>query len=140
MWAGLSNARAGQRIGDIGHAVESVVRAAGDYGILEEYVGHGIGTKMHMDPSVPNYGEPGRGIELRVGMAIAIEPMVTLGSSEVHTLADQWTVVTNDGSRASHWEHTVAITADGPWVLTALDGGAEYFASHNIVSPASTLI
>jgi methionyl aminopeptidase len=139
MWAGLSTACAGNRIGDVGYAIESVVRTAGDYGILEEYVGHGIGTKMHMDPSVPNYGEPGRGIELRVGMAIAIEPMITLGSPAVHTLADNWTVVTNDGSRASHWEHTVAVTQDGPWVLTALDGGAEYFALHEIASPAAEL-
>ena len=79
---------------------------------------------MHMDPSVPNYGEPGHGPVLEVGMALAIEPMVVRGMRHVHTLDDGWTVVTDDGSRACHWEHTVAITAEGPWVLTALDGGS----------------
>lgn len=138
MWAGLAQAVAGNRLSDISHAIETTIRSAGDYGILEEYVGHGIGTKMHMDPAVPNFGSPGRGVELIPGMALAIEPMVTLGARHVHTLADNWTVVTDDGSRASHWENTVAITADGPWVLTALDGGAEYFAAHGIASPAAS--
>ncbi len=138
MWAGLAQSVADNHLSDIGHAVEKTIRSAGPYGILEEYVGHGIGTKMHMDPSVPNYGDPGRGMILQVGMALAIEPMVTLGGRHVHTLADNWTVVTDDGSRASHWEHTVAITEQGPWVLTALDGGAEYFAAHGVPSPAST--
>lgn len=136
LWAGLSKAIAGNRLTDISHAVESTVRAHGDYGILEEYVGHGIGTKMHMEPSVPNFGSPGRGVELVPGMALAIEPMVTMGARHVHTLSDNWTVVTDDGSHASHWEHTVAITEDGPWVLTAADGGAEYFENMGIPSPA----
>ena len=136
MWAGLAQAVVGNRLTDISHAVEKTIRMAGEYGILEEYVGHGIGTKMHMDPAVPNFGSPGRGVELQAGMALAIEPMVTLGERHVHTLADNWTVVTDDGSRASHWENTVAITEEGPWVLTALDGGAEYFAAHGIPSPA----
>lgn len=139
MWAGLAKCVAGNRLTDISHAVETSIRAEGDYGILEEYTGHGIGTKMHMEPSVPNYGKPGYGPELLIGMALAIEPMVTLGSKHVHTLADNWTVVTDDGSRASHWEHTVAITKDGPWVLTAHDGGAEYFKNHGIASPADRL-
>lgn len=121
MWAGLAQARAGNHLSDIGHAVETVIRSQGDYGLIEEYVGHGIGTSMHMAPPVPNYGAPGHGPLLKVGMALAIEPMATLGSSEVEVLSDGWTVVTSDRRWASHWEHTVAITADGPWVLTALD-------------------
>jgi methionyl aminopeptidase len=137
MWAGLAKAVAGNRLSDISHAIEVVIRNAGDYGILEEYGGHGIGTKMHMDPLIPNYGEPGHGPELITGMALAIEPMATLGSKHVRTLDDEWTVVTTDGSRAAHWEHTVAITAEGPWVLTALDGGAQYFAANGISSPAA---
>jgi methionyl aminopeptidase len=136
MWAGLAKAVAGNRLSDISHAIEMVIRNAGNYGILEDYGGHGIGTKMHMDPLIPNYGEPGHGPELIVGMALAIEPMATLGSKYVRTLDDQWTVVTTDGSRAAHWEHTVAITEEGPWVLTAHDGGAQYFAAHGIPSPA----
>lgn len=136
MWAGLAKAVAGNRLSDISHAVEVTIRDAGNYGILEEYGGHGIGTKMHMDPLIPNYGEPGHGPELVVGMALAIEPMATLGSRHVRTLEDDWTVVTIDGSRAAHWEHTVAITSEGPWVLTAHDGGAEYFAAKAIRSPA----
>jgi methionyl aminopeptidase len=137
MWAGLAKAVAGNRLSDISHAIEMVIRNAGNYGILEDYGGHGIGTKMHMDPLIPNYGEPGHGPELIPGMALAIEPMATLGSKQVRTLDDQWTVVTTDGSRAAHWEHTVAITSDGPWVLTAHDGGAKYFAAHGIPSPAA---
>jgi len=137
MWAGLAKAVAGNRLSDISHAIEVVIRNAGNYGILEDYGGHGIGTKMHMDPLIPNYGEPGHGPELIVGMALAIEPMATLGSKHVRTLDDQWTVVTTDGSRAAHWEHTVAITEEGPWVLTAHDGGGQYFAAHGIPSPAA---
>lgn len=121
LWAGIAKTRAGGRLSDIGNAVEMSIRAAGPYGIVEEYVGHGIGTKMHMEPSVPNYGKAGHGPRLEVGMALAIEPMVILGSRDVDVLEDDWTVVTLDGSVASHWEHTVAITEDGPWVLTALD-------------------
>ena len=122
LWAGLRAARPGNRLSDIGHAVESCIRAYGpQYGIVEEYVGHGIGSRMHMEPAVPNYGKPGKGPRLEPGMALAIEPMVVLGDAGVHTLDDDWTVVATDGSHASHWEHTVAITEDGPWVLTALD-------------------
>jgi methionyl aminopeptidase len=122
LWAGLAAARPGNRLSDIGHAVEMSVRSSGEqYGIVEEYVGHGIGSSMHMDPAVPNYGRPGRGPRLVPGMALAVEPMVILGDSTVEVLDDEWTVVASDGSHASHWEHTVAITEDGPWVLTALD-------------------
>jgi methionyl aminopeptidase len=123
LWQGLAQARAGGRLGDISHAVETSVEQAGPYGVVQEYTGHGIGTAMHMDPPVPNYGRPGRGLRLRVGLALAIEPMVTLGSPETVLLDDGWTVITADGSWAAHFEHTVAITPDGPWVLTAEDGG-----------------
>jgi len=121
LWAGLDRARAGGRLSDIGHAIEREIRSRGDYGIVEEYVGHGIGSQMHMYPPVPNYGEAGRGLRLRPGMALAIEPMVTLGGREVGVLSDGWTVITDDHRWAAHWEHTVAITEAGPWVLTALD-------------------
>lgn len=129
LWHGLAQARPGTRLSGISHAVESCVRSAGDYGIVEDYVGHGIGSEMHMDPSVPNHGRPGRGPVLAEGMALAIEPLLTLGASQTRLLADGWTVVTEDGSTAAHFEHTVAITAAGPWVLTAEDGGAAGFAA-----------
>ena len=103
---------------------------SGRYGVVEEYTGHGIGSAMHMDPPVPNYGRAGRGPRLRPGMALAIEPMVMLGGPETVLLDDGWTVVTADGSRAAHFEHTVAITGDGPWVLTAEDGGESGFARY----------
>jgi len=127
MEAGIKAAVAGARLSDISHAVETATLAAErahgrEYGIVREYGGHGIGSSMHMDPFLPNYGKPGRGPRLRVGMAIAIEPMLTLGSEETVELEDGWTVVTADASRAAHWEHTVAITEDGPWVLTAPEG------------------
>ncbi len=125
LWQGLAQARAGLRLSDISHAIEGSVRSRRGYGIVEEYVGHGIGTEMHMPPSVPNYGPPGRGPLLQVGMALAIEPMVTAGGHATELLGDDWTVVTADGSWSAHFEHTVAITAAGPWVLTAADGGAE---------------
>ena len=122
LWAGLAAARPDGRLSDIGHAVESAIRSAGShYGIVEEYVGHGIGSAMHMEPAVPNYGKPGKGPRLTPGMALAVEPMVVLGSAEVHVLDDDWTVVASDGGVAAHWEHTVAVTEDGPWVLTALE-------------------
>jgi methionyl aminopeptidase len=119
MWAGIAQAVSGHRLGDISHAVEQSVRTAGDYGLIREYTGHGIGTEMHMDPVVRNYGPPGQGPRLRAGMALAIEPMITRGERHVAELDDGWTVITTDGSRAAHFEHTVAITPEGPWVLTA---------------------
>jgi methionyl aminopeptidase len=121
MWAGLAAARVGAHLTDLSHAIEQVLAAPGRYGIVEEYGGHGIGSRMHMEPHILNYGPAGRGPVLRTGMALAIEPMATLGSNEVGVLADDWTVVTIDGACAAHWEHTVAVTEDGPWVLTALD-------------------
>lgn len=137
LWDGIAKAIAGGRLSDIGHAVETRVRSAGDYGIVAEYVGHGIGTSMHMEPSVPNYGQPGNGPRLEVGMALAIEPMVNLGGRHTKTLADDWTVVTVDGRWSAHFEHTVAITAAGPWVLTAHDGGAARLAALGVSTPAA---
>ena len=129
LWQGLAQVRPGRRLSDISHAVERSARAAGPYGIVEEYVGHGIGTEMHMDPGVPNYGLPGRGPLLVPGMALAIEPMLVLGARHTRLLDDGWTVVSADGSPAAHFEHTVAITPDGPWVLTAADGGESGLAA-----------
>lgn len=124
LWSGLAAVRLGGRLSDVGHAVETSVRARGDYGIVEEYVGHGIGTEMHQPPNVPNFGRAGRGPALVDGFVIAVEPMVNLGSRHTRQLDDGWTVVTQDGRWSAHFEHTVAVTPQGPWVLTALDGGA----------------
>jgi methionyl aminopeptidase len=124
MWAGIAQVRAGNRLSDIGHAVEKVAAAPG-YGVVREYVGHGIGTRMHEEPQVPNYGRPSRGLRLEVGLALAIEPMVNEGSPESRVLDDGWTVVTRDGSRSAHFEHTVAITPQGPEVLTLLDNARQ---------------
>lgn len=121
MWAGLGMAGSGRRLSDISHAIEASIRSAGAYGIVEEYTGHGIGSAMHMHPPVPNHGRAGRGPELTPGMALAIEPMAVLGAPVVRVLDDGWTVCTLDGSLAAHWEHTVAVTPTGPWVLTAVD-------------------
>lgn len=128
MWAGISALRVGGRLHDIGAAVEDAIEAAGercgrDFGIVEDYVGHGIGTSMHMEPQVYNYRVRERGPAVRSGVTLAIEPMVTLGSADNHVLADEWTVVTDDGTRASHWENSVAVTDKGLWVLTEVDGG-----------------
>jgi methionyl aminopeptidase len=136
LWHGLAEAVPGRRLTDISHAVEQAVRAAGRYGIVREYTGHGIGSKMHMDPAVPNYGRAGRGPVLAAGMALAIEPMLVLGGHQTRRLDDGWTVVTADGSWAAHFEHTVAITDDGPFVLTAEDGGVSGFAALRAGSPA----
>jgi methionyl aminopeptidase len=130
MWAGIAALAVGSPLYDVGAAVEDCIveagRAAGlGYGIVEDYVGHGIGTEMHQDPQVPNYRVRDRGPIVRSGVTVAIEPMVTLGTAETDVLEDEWTVVTQDGSRAAHWEHSVAVTEDGIWVLTALDGGKE---------------
>ncbi len=118
LWRGLEQAQHGQRLGDIGAAVEAVARRH-EYGVVREYVGHGIGRSLHEDPSVPNYGRAGKGLRMTKGWVIAIEPMFNLGTEETRTLDDEWTVVTADGALSAHWEHTVAITEDGPWVLTA---------------------
>ena len=122
--AAVGACRPGGRLSDVGHAVEQVVRPHG-YSLLEGYTGHGIGTAMHEPPDVPNLAPrgPGRGMVLEPGLVLAVEPMVVLGSPEVVELDDGWTVVTADGAQAAHWEHTVAVTEQGPWVLTAPDGG-----------------
>ena len=130
MWAGLGALAVGSPLYDVGAAVEDCIvdasRADGlTYGIVEDYVGHGIGTEMHQDPQVPNYRVRDRGPIVRSGLTVAIEPMVTSGSAETDVLDDGWTVVTQDGSRAAHWENSVAVTDAGIWVLTALDGGQE---------------
>ena len=128
LWAGISAARLGGRVSDISHAVESYVRAqphptGGDFGILEDFTGHGIGTAMHQPPNVPNYGRPGRGPKLERGLALAVEPMITLGSKYAQIGDDGWTVVTEDSSWSAHFEHSFTLTPNGAWILTALDGG-----------------
>ncbi len=115
---GIAAARAGNRLGDIGHAIQHYVEEEEGLEVVRKYVGHGVGRSMHEDPSVPNYGEPGRGLLLRAGLVIAIEPMVVLGSSRTKVLEDGWTVVTVDGSDAAHFEHTVAILEDKTIILT----------------------
>ena len=117
LWDGLASARAGKRLGDIGHAIEARAIPEG-YGVVREYIGHGIGRQMHEAPNVPNYGKSGKGPKLKVGMALAIEPMFNLGSADTMLLDDGWTVVTRDGQISAHFEHTVAVTKDGPLVLT----------------------
>ena len=117
LWAGIQQMVEGNRISDIGHAVQTVAEGAG-FSVVREYVGHAIGTAMHEKPDVPNSGEPGRGPKLRVGNVFAVEPMVNVGSAETRMLADGWSVVTADGRLSAHFEHTIAITEDGPEVLT----------------------
>lgn len=114
---GIEQARVGNRLGDICHAVQQ--RAEGEgFSVVREFVGHGIGTHLHEDPQVPNYGEPGKGVKLREGMVLAIEPMLNQGAAGVQLLSDGWTAVTADGGASAHFEHTVAITKEGPWILT----------------------
>jgi methionyl aminopeptidase len=127
LWRGLAAAQAGGRLTDISAAVERHVTPSG-YGIVDNYGGHGIGTEMHQPPHILNHGRPGRGLKLVSGLALAVEPMITLGSPETVVLDDDWTVATEDGSLAAHTEHTVAVTPRGPWVLTAADGGAARLA------------
>jgi methionyl aminopeptidase len=129
LWAGLAAVRLGGRVTDVSAAVESLVRSRGDHGIVEDYVGHGIGSAMHQPPNVPNYGRSGKGPWIVPGLALAVEPMLTLGSPATHVLDDDWTVVTADGSPAAHFEHTVTATESGVWVLTAADGGRERLAA-----------
>ncbi len=120
LFEGIKAAQAGARIGDIGSAVQRYAEARG-YSVVRDFVGHGVGAKMHEDPSVPNYGTPGRGVRLLPGMTIAIEPMINQGVKEVKVLDDGWTTVTADGKLAAHFEHSIAITPDGPVVLTLPD-------------------
>jgi len=117
----IAQVKVGGRLSDIGHAVQAFVEAHG-FSVVREFVGHGIGERLHEEPQIPNYGQPGRGPKLAEGMVLAIEPMVAMGRPDVKVLGDGWTAVTKDGSLAAHFEHTVAITANGPLVLTALNG------------------
>lgn len=136
LWDGIAAARVGGRLSDISHAVETSVRSAGSYGIVTGYGGHGIGTAMHMEPHILNHGKPGQGPQLRAGMALAIEPMITLGTSRTREMPDNWTVETADGSWAAHWEHTIALLPDGIWVLTSEDGGRSELQARG-VAPSS---
>jgi methionyl aminopeptidase len=115
--AGIAEARSGNHVGDIGHAIQTVAEAAG-FGVVRELVGHGVGQRMHEDPQVPNHGQPRRGPRLQIGMTLALEPMITAGDYATRMLDDKWTVVTADGSLSAHFEHTVAITREGPRILT----------------------
>lgn len=133
LYAGLAALRPGGRLHAVGAAVEDSIERSAladglTYGIVEEYVGHGIGEQMHMDPQIPNYRVREKGPIVAAGFTGAIEPMATLGSAETTVRSDGWTVVTVDGSRAAHWEHTVAVMPDGLWILTALDGGSAALA------------
>ncbi len=146
MWAGIAAFRNGDRLVDISRAVEGYIRrqprpASGKYGIIEEYGGHGIGTQMHMDPHLLNYvsRKRGRGIKLVPGLCLAIEPMVSLGTPYTHVLEDNWTVKTDDGSWSSHWEHSIALTEQGPLVLTAVDGGKAKLAALGITAAPDPL-
>ncbi|WP_030375639.1 type I methionyl aminopeptidase [Streptomyces rimosus] len=139
MWAGIAAVRKGNRLVDISRAIEGYIRrqprpSNGKYGIVEDYGGHGIGSEMHMDPHLLNYVDRkrGRGPKLVPGFCIAIEPMVNLGTPKTHVLEDDWTVKSNDGSWSSHWEHSVALTEQGPLVLTAPDGGKAKLAELGI--------
>ena len=133
MWAGIAALATSERLVDVGAAIEDSVQVSAEadgvaYGIVEDYVGHGIGSAMHQPPDVPNYRTREKGPRLRPGMCLAIEPMVTLGDRFTQVCEDDWTVVTDDGARAAHWEHSVAILDEGIWVLTAPDGGAAELA------------
>ena len=141
LWHGIAGARLGGFVGDISSAVEGYVRSLPvPYGIVEEYVGHGIGSAMHQPPDVPSTmpkgllrsAGAGRGPRIVEGLALAVEPMLTLGAADNHVLDDDWTVVTDDGRWAAHWEHTITVTRDGVWVLTAEDGGAEMLEAFGV--------
>jgi methionyl aminopeptidase len=133
MWVGIAAGVLGSRLSDIGHAIENYINSKGNYGILREYGGHGIGTAMHMEPHILNYGKPGNGPKIEAGMVFAIEPMITLGSERTKVLEDNWTVVTVDKSHGAHFENSYCIAPDGkPFVLTAEDGGKANLARFGI--------
>jgi methionyl aminopeptidase len=141
MWAGIAAMKNGNRLVDVSRAIETYIRrqpkpGGGKYGIIEDYGGHGIGTEMHMDPHLLNYVERrrGKGPKLVPGFCLAIEPMVSLGTPKTRVLGDNWTVITTDGTWSSHWEHSVALTEDGPLVLTAPDGGKAKLAEYGITA------
>ena len=133
MWRGIAAGSFGSRLSNIGHAIEEYVKSQGKYGILQEYGGHGIGTEMHMEPHVLNFGKKGFGPEIVIGMALAIEPMITRGTHKTRIQSDDWTVVSTDKSHGAHFEHSYCIAPDGkPFVLTALDGGRKRLESLGI--------
>jgi methionyl aminopeptidase len=137
LWAGIAALSRVKRLNQVGAAIEEYIEAnprtdGGDWGIIEDYTGHGIGRSMHEDPPVFNYRVREKGPEVRVGLAVAIEPMLTAGTIDTVTLADDWTVATEDGTMAAHWEHSVAVHAGGIWVLTAPDGGAAGLAPYGV--------
>ena len=132
LWAGIARLATARHLNEVGAAIEDAVRAKGDYGILREYVGHGIGRSMHEDPPVFNYRVRQSGPKVRPGLAVAIEPMIVTGGIRTAVLDDDWTVVTEDGGDASHWEHSVAVHEGGIWVLTAPDGGAAGLAPFGV--------
>lgn len=131
-WRGIATLASARYLNDVGEAIEDYISAQGDYGILTDYIGHGIGRRMHEEPPVFNYRVRAKGPEVRPGLVVAIEPMVVLGSQETYVKDDGWTVATEDGSAAAHWEHSVAVHADGIWVLTATDGGAAGLAQFGV--------
>lgn len=133
LWHGIAALASASHLGEIGAAIEDYLGSRGTYGILEDYVGHGIGRSMHEEPSVFNYRVRDKGPQVKPGLVVAIEPMVTLGDIDTFVREDGWTVVTTDGSTAAHWEHSVAVHADGIWVLTAVDGGAAALAPLGVV-------
>jgi len=120
LWAGIQHVRKGARLSDIGHAVQTVAEGAG-FSVVREYVGHGIGRAMHEEPQIPNHGDPGKGMKIKVGHCFAVEPMVNFGGADTQLNDDGWTVVTADGSLSAHFEHSIAVTDNGPEVLTVLD-------------------
>jgi len=143
LWRGIAAAKIGGKVGDISHAVGSYVKSqaklsGGRYGITEGFTGHGIGSALHQSPDVPNTGRRGKGAKIVAGMALAIEPMITLGTSRAAILEDEWTAVTTDGTWAAHHEHTITVTETGVWVLTALDGGAARLAELGVPCGAPT--
>ena len=130
MWRGIAAGKNGAKLTDIGYAIEQYTKSQGTYGILREYGGHGIGTEMHQEPHVLNFGKAGQGPDITPGLVLAIEPMITRGSERTKVLSDDWTVVSVDKSRGAHFEHSYAICPDGkPFVLTAIDGGREKLVS-----------
>lgn len=132
LWAGIAALASARTLNEVGGPIEDAIEAGGDFGIIEDYTGHGIGRSMHEDPPVFNYRVRGAGPAVKAGLVVAIEPMVTAGTIDTHTLDDGWTVVTDDGGDAAHWEHTVAVHQAGIWVLTAEDGGAAGLARFGV--------
>jgi methionyl aminopeptidase len=133
LWAGIAALVTASVVNDIGTAVEASIGSSGEFGIIEDFAGHGIGRSMHEDPPVFNFRVRGGSPKVRPGLVVAIEPMITAGGIDTHELADGWTQVTDDGSDAAHWEHSVAVHAEGIWVLTAADGGAAGLADFGVV-------